>query len=158
MNLSPHFTLEELERSDTAARLGIGNRIPGYLLDNARELAQLLERIRDFLSQRAGREIRIDVTSGYRCDRLNAAVGGQVGSDHLRARAADFRAPDFGTPVQIAAVLAPAAEQLGIGQLINEFPPAGWVHVSTARPARDINRVITLTRRGVAVGIVETLA
>ena len=56
MNLSPHFTLAEFIASGEASRRGISNDIPIELLANAkRTTTEMLERIRAFLSERAGR-------------------------------------------------------------------------------------------------------
>jgi hypothetical protein len=72
--------------------------------------------------------------------------------------AADFRAPAFGTPLQVCKALAPVVSVLGIGQLILEFATpngGGWVHVSTRIPDKIINRIVTASKQGFAPGIVE---
>lgn len=152
MNLSPHFTVDEFTASDTAARYSLDNSLPPTLLIAAQETAQLLERVRAELSRQAGREIPIILTSGYRSPKLNQLVGGQPRSDHVDACAADFKVPAFGTPLQVCQALAPLVGVLEIGQLIHEF--GRWVHVSTRHPARDVNRVITISQRGTEVGVV----
>lgn len=154
MKLSPHFTLAELVRSDTATRLGIDNTPPPELMPRLVLLAELLERIRSTLG------CPVVVTSGYRCEQLNAAIGGVTSSDHSRGHAADIVAPGYGTPTQVATLLAPLVSTLAIGQLILEGfrRPGGrrseWVHVSTRSPERPINRVLTISDAGVQVGIV----
>jgi hypothetical protein len=66
---------------------------------------------------------------------LNAAIRGAKNSDHMQAMATDWIAPAFGTSLEIAQALAPYVNELGIGQLINEFPGAkGWVHTSIKKP------------------------
>ena len=152
MNLSPHFTVAEFTASQTAARRGIDNSLPASLLMAAGDTALMLEQIRDKLSRLAGRTVPIIITSGYRCPDLNTAIGSSAGSDHIRAMAADFRAPAYGTPYEIARALAPHVSELEIGQLIHEY--GGWVHVSTRRPEKQLNRIITISRRGVDVGVV----
>ena len=146
MNLSPHFTLAEFIASDKAQALGINNALPPELMPNAQQTAEMLERIRAELGTRAGYTVPIKLSSGYRCQALNAAVGSGIGSDHLRAQAADFSAPAFGTPLQVCRVLAPLVSILNIGQLIYECPRPDrrWVHVSTRVPAKLVNRVITI--------------
>lgn len=153
--LSANFTLAEFTRSQTAARNGWDNSVPAALMDHARATAEMLERIRSYLSERAGRTVPIQITSGYRSLPVNRAVGSRDTSDHVQAMAADILAPSFGTPLQICQALAPVIDTLGIGQLINEFPPTGWVHVSIYQPAREVNRIITINRRGTFAGIVE---
>lgn len=156
MNLSPHITLDEFCRSDTADRLGINNDLPADLLAAARGTAEMLERIREHLNKVAGRPVAIIISSGYRCPNVNQAVGSSATSDHLTASAADWKAPAFGSPTEICRELAPLVGVLRIGQLISEFPSAtgGWVHTSTRIPAKASNRIITISKAGTQVGVV----
>ena len=80
-----YFTIQELTRSDTAARLHIDNT-PDR--DQIRCLELLVNNILDPLRARYGRPIY--VTSGYRCRRLNDAVGGAYNSQHMLGQAADI--------------------------------------------------------------------
>lgn len=156
MNLSEHFTLAEFTASETAARRGIGNDLPMELLANAKRAAEMLERIRAFLCRQAGRDVPILPTSGFRCLALNRALGSKDDSDHPKGLAWDWTAPSFGRPSEIARLLAPRVDELGIGQLINEFPSAsgGWVHTGVSTPLLAVNRVITITSAGTRPGIV----
>ena len=148
MNLSTHFTLAELTASRTAARLGIDNTPPTELLPHLVLTAEMLERIRGVLG------VPVIVTNAYRCRQLNTAVGGVGNSDHVEGYAADFLAPNYGTPYQIASLLAPLVSVLGIGQLILEsIRGRQWVHASTRTPEKLANRVITITDSGVCGGI-----
>ena len=143
--MTPHFSLEEFTQSDTAARLGIDNRLPDELRENALKTLEMMERIRFHI------DAPITITSGYRCKALNGVIGSKPGSDHTMALACDFRAPKAGTPFQIAASLAPVFKIIGIGQLILEF--GTWVHVSTRIPEKTINRIITIDKTGTRAGI-----
>ena len=151
MRLTRNFTLEEFTASDQAVRLGIDNTLPAQYANEVLLTAQMMERVRGFLSEQAGRETPVQVTSGYRCEALNRAVGGSERSDHMRMMAVDFRAPGFGTPQQICKTLAPALLELQLGQLILEY--GSWVHVSLAIPTKAIDRVITRSANGYTVGI-----
>ena len=155
MNLSPHFTIASFVASTRAAQLGIDNSLPPELMANAVATAEMLERIRATLGDRAGYTVPILLTSGYRCPALNTAVGSGITSDHLRAQAADWSAPAFGSPLQICQVLAPLVSMLGIGQLIYECPAPGrrWVHASTRLPQKMVNRVITIGPGGAELGV-----
>jgi zinc D-Ala-D-Ala carboxypeptidase len=143
--MTPHFSLEEFTASDTAARLGIDNRVPDDLLENVMTTLQMMERIRFHI------DAPISITSGYRCEALNRAVGSKPGSDHTLALACDFKAPKAGTPHKIAKDLASVIDVLGIGQLILEF--GLWIHCSIARPEKTINRIITIDKTGTRAGI-----
>lgn len=149
-----NFTIDEFCASDTATRLRINNTLPEDLEPAAWVTLAMLERIRAHLSKKAGKDVPITILSGYRCERLNAAVNGSATSDHVKACAADIRAPAFGKPLDVARELSGHVEELGIGQLINEFPgTSGWVHVSTKKPSKLINRIITITDQGVTAGV-----
>lgn len=115
------------------------------------QTCELMERIRAELGRLAGRDVPIIVTCGYRSSLLNAAIGSGAGSDHSRAMAVDFKAPKFGTPFEIATALAPAVSQFSIGQFIHEL--GTWVHVSTCKPDREVNWIITISARGTEAGI-----
>jgi len=144
-NMTPHFSLEEFTQSDTAARLGIDNRLPDELRENALKTLEMMERIRFHI------DAPITITSGYRCKALNGVIGSKPGSDHTLALAVDFRAPKAGSPFQIAKDLASVIGIVGIGQLILEF--GTWIHVSTKIPDKVINRIITIDKDGTRAGI-----
>ena len=146
--MTPNFTLAELTRSATGARLKIDNTPRAEHQEKLLMTAELLERVRTLLG------CPVIVTSGYRCMQLNIAVGGVTSSDHARGQAADIVAPGFGTPYEIAKKLAPLVSQLGIGQLILEsIHGKSWVHISTRMASKPSNRVITITDAGAQLGI-----
>jgi len=148
--MTPHFSLAEFTASDTAARLGIDNSLPDELREAAHRTLEMMERIRFHL------DAPITITSGYRCEALNKAVGSKPGSDHTLAFACDFKAPKAGTPYEIAKDLASVIGIVGIGQIILEYASlngSGWVHVSTRIPDKVINRIITIDKTGTRAGI-----
>lgn len=154
--LTLHFTLEDFIRSDYATTHGIDNSLPEELMDKARAVAQMGERVRTFLSSRMGKDVPILPSSVWRCPTLDMAIRGRPKTgDHARMEAMDFTAPAFGTPYQIAKALAPMISVLGIGQLIYECPTPGreWVHISARMPDKVVNRVITISPTGPEVGI-----
>ena len=137
MNLSPHFTMAEFVVSDTAARRGIDNDPPAELLHALKRTAQGLEAVRVRLGGAP-----IIVTSGYRSPALNAAVGGQPSSQHTRGEAADFIAPRFGSPTEVAAALRDSG--VDYDQLILEF--GRWVHISFSQAPR--HQALVIDARG----------
>lgn len=148
MQLSQHFTLAELVASSTAMRLRLDNTPPESVIASLRTTAEMLERIRATLG------VPVMVTSGYRSPAVNKAVGGVTSSDHTMGQAADFVAPKYGSPYLIASLLAPLVSTLGIEQLILEgVKGKQWIHVSTRKPAKPINRILTITDAGAKPGI-----
>jgi hypothetical protein len=120
--LSTHFSLSELVRSETAVRRGIDNMPTASLLDTMRRvLVPGLERVRACLG------VPLQITSGYRSPALNAAIGGAKSSQHLYCLAADFVAPQFGSPRAVARYLAEHMDEIRADQVIYE---GQWVHVS----------------------------
>lgn len=88
--MTQHFSLEEFLYSKTAVEKNIKNYPNTIELVHLIELGASLERVRAFLGN-----FPLIITSGYRCDALNKAVGGAPNSAHLHGYAADFKV--FGT-------------------------------------------------------------
>ena len=117
-----YFTIQELTRSDTAARLHIDNTPDS---DQIRCLQLLVNNILDPLRDRYGHPIY--VTSGYRCHRLNDAVGGAYNSQHTLGQAADITAGSPGENRRLYALIRQM--RLPFDQLIDEHGMQ-WIHVS----------------------------
>jgi len=115
MNLTPHFTFQELTRTSHREFDNIPNTVQ---INNLQRLAEFLEKVRALL----GKPIIID--SGFRSPEVNAAVGSTSVSQHLRGCAADFRVLGM-TPAE--AVKAIYDAKLPYDQLILEL---GWTHIS----------------------------
>lgn len=130
MNLSKNFTLDEFTFSETASRLNIYNDPNAMLYGSLRCTAEGLEQVRTLLG-----DLPIRVTSAYRCDKLNAAVGSKPTSQHVHGHAVDFQCPAYGDAKKIVAAIA--ASDIGFDQLINEYN--AWVHISfVAAPRRQV--------------------
>ena len=98
MQLSPHFKLAEFERSATATRLGIDNRVPSHYIPSLQQLCrEILEPLRAFINSgtppHKGEEEGVVISSGYRCPQLNLKVGGVYSSQHTLGEACDIRIP-----------------------------------------------------------------
>lgn len=122
--LTEHFTLSEFVRSDTAANKHIDNTPTPEVVDNLRALCRnVLEPARVAFGS------PIYITSGYRCQALNKAVGGKPTSQHLRGEAADLQVRG----VENLSKLYNAIKDHGVfDQLLYESNKAGarWIHVS----------------------------
>ena len=151
MNLTKNFTLQELTASDWAARQGVDNTPPAVVLAELQRTAELLQRIRNYLTACAGIDTPLTNISGYRSIPVNRGIGSSDGSDHVRGCAADFKALRM-TPYQVCQALLPKLDEFGIGQIINELT---WTHVSTKMVAKPINRIITIDRHGTRAGILQ---
>lgn len=119
MNLSKHFSLEEAVLSQTAERKGIDNTPTEEILANMVDAASRLEEVRTLLG------VPINVSSWFRCAKLNSAIGGTITSAHVQGYAIDFTAPMFGVPVAICQEIR--NNGIEFDQLIME---GSWVHIS----------------------------
>lgn len=136
MNLSDHFTLEELTASQTASRFNIDNTPSPDIVAELTRLADFLESVRTLLGG-----VPITVSSGYRSVELNARIGGASNSQHCKGQAADLLVPSYGTPLQVCQAIQ--GSDLRFDQLIQE---GTWTHVSIA-PAGQDPRLQVLTAR-----------
>jgi zinc D-Ala-D-Ala carboxypeptidase len=87
--LTPHFRLYEFLRSATAAREQIDNTPWSTEERNLEAVARYLEAERALLAAHYGCGVQIHITSGFRSEDLNAAVGGSETSDHAEGLAVD---------------------------------------------------------------------
>jgi hypothetical protein len=117
MNLTPHFTLEELTYTDHRE---FDNTPNDAELANLVRLADFLEQVKAVLG---GKPIMIN--SAFRCKQVNDAVGSKDTSQHRIGCAADLRVPGM-TPDQV--VKAIIAAGIGYDQVIREFDR--WTHIS----------------------------
>lgn len=120
MNLTPHFTLEELTASETAERNGWDNSPNDQELANLTRLADFLEQVKVVLG---GKPIMI--SSGLRTKKVNDAVGSRDTSQHRIGCAADFRVPGM-TPDEVVRKIV--ASGIKFDQVIREFDR--WTHIS----------------------------
>jgi zinc D-Ala-D-Ala carboxypeptidase len=135
--LSQSFTLQELVFSQTAARDGIDNTPSVAQVRALRGLcANILQPLRDSVGK------PLVVSSGYRCPRLNRAIGGSATSQHMEGRAADIVCFSLDTKKLFKRVLE---LKLPFDQLIYEGGRQSiWVHVSFD-PDRDRRAIMTAT-------------
>ena len=91
MRLSKNFTYEELTHSNVAERKGLRNRPKTKeeekkVIENLKALCmEVLQPLRDYLGK------PVVISSGYRSEEVNRAVGGVKGSQHLKGEAADIQ-------------------------------------------------------------------
>ena len=128
MNLTDHFTLEELTHTDHRTLDNTPNETE---LANIQRLAEFLETVKTLLGGKP-----IMVNSAFRSKAVNDAVGSKDTSQHRIGCAADIRVPGM-TPDQV--VRAIIASDLGFDQVIREFSDpvkgGGWTHISIPNQA-----------------------
>jgi len=117
MNLSIHFTLEELTVTDHRE---LDNSPKQEEISNLQRLAQFLEQVKTALGGKP-----VMVNSAFRSKAVNDAVGSKDTSQHRLGCAADIRIPGM-TPDQV--VRAIIAAGLPYDQIIREFDR--WTHIS----------------------------
>jgi hypothetical protein len=129
MKLSKHFSLEEFIVSPTANRLNINN-VPGD--EELENLKTLVSEVLEPLREAYGKPIR--VTSGFRCKKLNDAIGGSKSSQHMLGQAADITSLEDSVEgnKELFDIAVKLIRQgvITVGQLINEYN-YNWVHIST---------------------------
>ena len=128
--ISKNFSLQEFEKSDTATRLGIDNKIKSEeIKDNIKELVEnILQPLRD----RWGEPLFIN--SGYRCIQLNKAVGGVPTSQHCIGQASDIGCTDPYALAKLAKMM-----RLDYDQMIL-YP--SFVHFSYQKEGRNRGQVL----------------
>ena len=122
MNLTEHFTLEELTHTDHREFENTPNE---QELENLKRLAAFLEAVKTVLGGKP-----IMVNSAFRSKQVNDAVGSKDTSQHRVGCAADLRVPGM-TPDEV--VKAVMASDLGYDQVIREFDR--WTHISVPNHA-----------------------
>ena len=117
MNLTPHFTLDELTHTDHRE---LDNTPNENEIANLRRLADFLEQVKVVLGGKP-----IMVNSAFRSKAVNDAVGSKDTSQHRIGCAADIRVPGM-TPDEVVKTVI--ASKIGYDQVIREFDR--WTHIS----------------------------
>ena len=117
MNLSTHFTLEELTHTDHREYENTPNEAE---LENLKRLAAFLEDVKAALGGKP-----VMVNSAFRSKQVNDAVGSKDSSQHRIGCAVDIRVPGL-TPDEVVKTVIAAG--LPYDQIIREFDR--WTHIS----------------------------
>lgn len=133
--------LSEFTRSNTAARHHFDNTPSPTAIGNLKALCgHVLEPLRNFAQQ------PILISSGYRSQAVNSAVGGKANSQHLTGEACDIHIPDKATGQRWIEWME---NWLEFDQLAKEKAhpdsPTFWIHVSFSK-TRNRQQVLYLTK------------
>ena len=152
--LSEHWSFQEAIHSSRAEELGLENQPPLELLPNALRIASLAEDLRAGLALHYGREIPLQTTSGYRCLRLNAVVGGSGAhpgekmSAHTRFLAFDLipYGIELEETFQVARTLGLAFDKL----ILETDGHATWLHLQASAPRAAPRRLVFRGHKGLS--------
>ena len=158
MKLSNNFTLAELTKSSTAERLGIDNTPNEIEIRNLEILCHfVLQPIRDYWGA-------VKVNSGFRCLKLNRAIGSKDNSQHAKGEAADIEVVGIDN-WELAFWIR---ENISFDQLILEFSwghqdyiegnsvldrNKGWCHVSRIAGPDQRGSILQINKDGVYKGL-----
>jgi len=143
VKLSKNLSLGEFTLSQTAKREGIDNTPNEKHLEAAKLLAEnIFQPIRDHFAT------PIFISSGYRSDALNEAIGGSKTSQHSKGEALDIDMDHRKGP-ENEEIFHYIRENLPFDQLIWEFGTdkrPDWVHVSYNSAGEQRGQILTAKR------------
>lgn len=112
---------------------GIGACVfpPQEVAENLIHICQQLEHIRSMF----GKPIRI--TSGYRPDKYNKAIGGSKRSQHIKGKALDFRIKDYSCDDARRKII-PYLKELDIR--MENLLKSNWIHIDSKKVIPGMSR------------------
>ena len=139
MNLSEHFSLAELTKTNT----GIENVPNEAQVENLRRVCRWLERLRKRWNDKYGDgDDPIIINSGFRSPEVNKAVGGVPTSNHLTGCAVDIRCIGMEQALRYAAILLDISDMSREDfdeLLIEQKRSVVWIHFAV-RPTGNRRR------------------
>jgi len=143
MNLSKNLSLAEVTKSATAKRRGIANEPSVEHLENLKALSENI-----FQPVREEFMCPIFISSGYRSEALNEAIGGSKTSQHSKGEAFDLDADVYGV-ITNADIFNYITDRLDFDQCIWEFGTDSnpdWVHVSYKKEGKNRGQILKAVR------------
>lgn len=129
MRLTKHFTLRELTKTSQK----FDNTPNDQEVQNLIKTAVQMEAVRALLGNNP-----VVVSSGFRSERVNRAVGGSSTSAHRSGEAVDFVCVGFGNVTQVCHAIANSS--IPFDQLIWE---GSWVHIGFRHHGKPRRQVMT---------------
>lgn len=130
MKIGKYLSLQECIKSDTAIRKAIDNKPQGNEIS---AMIKLCAWVYDDVCEHFN--CKIPVTSFYRSDKLNKAIGGSATSQHCKGEAIDIDCDTLTSGLTNKIVFNYIKNNLTFDQLIWEFGTDGnpdWVHCSVS--------------------------
>ena len=139
MKLSKNLSLKEMTKSRTALRRGIDNSPTPEHIENMKALAEnIFQPIRDHFG------VPIYISSGYRSEALNNAIGGSKTSQHSKGQAIDLDRDAHSQPHNSDLFIF-VKDNLDFDQMIWEFGTdenPDWVHISYNPDGKQRNQLL----------------
>ena len=145
MQLSKHFSLEEMIKSSTALRMGIDNIPNEEQIENLKAICEnILEPLREYYESRP-----ITITSGFRSPELSEAIKSSRQFQHCKGEACDFEIAGFDNR-QVASHIK---NNFDFDQLISEYyeegvADSGWIHVAYKRDGSNRKQSLIKDKEG----------
>jgi len=143
MKLSRNLSLGEFTNSQTAKRRGIDNTPTEEHLEAAKVLAEnIFQPIREHFG------CPIYISSGYRSEALNEAIGGSKTSQHSKGEAIDIDM-DYRKGPDNEEIFFFIRDNIDFDQMIWEFGDADrpdWVHVSYNSDGKQRGQILAAKR------------
>lgn len=145
--ISKHITYSESIKSQQAIRLGIDNTPNSEQLEAMKLVAEkCFEPVREHFN------IPIGISSFFRSEKLNSAIGGSKNSQHCKGEAIDIDADIYGkiTNKQIFEYIK---NNLLFDQLIWEYgndENPDWVHVSYSKKGNR-KQILKINKQGTTI-------
>lgn len=123
MNLTPHFTIEELAGTSNEQYKKLNLLKAQEQMGKMYMLAGFAERVREIIGK------PVIITSGFRCKELNKAIGGAITSQHTLCEAIDIVVKGMRCEDVFNRIVT---SDLKYNQIIIERNSKGsqWVHIS----------------------------
>lgn len=141
MKLTQHFKLEEFTNSQIAKKLGIENTPNEEQLNNIKFVAEQLELIRNTY------KMAIHISSGFRSEELNNAVGGVPNSYHCKGLAVDINQGTSRRNHNLFLVIKRLMKLgLQVEELIDEYNYS-WIHIAFAKENPSLEVIHTKEKK-----------
>lgn len=136
--IGKYFSLVDVTRSQTATRLGIDNSPDqSKLMAIAYVIEHVVDKVKDKFPA-------VDISSFFRNEKLNEAVGGSSTSQHCKGEAVDLDSPGNKDNLAIFEFIK---NHIVFDQLIIEYPDKdgkpSWIHVSAVEhPKKNRGQIL----------------
>jgi zinc D-Ala-D-Ala carboxypeptidase len=144
MKIGRYLTLAECIKSDTAIRKGIDNTPQG---NEVQAMIKVCAWVYDDLCEYFN--CKIPITSFYRSEQLNRAIGGSASSQHCKGEAIDLDCDTLTSGLTNKIIFNYIKNNLTFDQLIYEFGSDNnpdWVHCSIAYEGQQRMQVLRATK------------